>query len=360
MKTISVKLRERAYNIYIKRGILKEVPRLIEKLNPGNFGVVITSSKINSLYAGKLKRIFKTGKYLIIAVPDGEKAKTSNWLFKIIDTFLKSDGSGRKVFAVCLGGGVVGDLGGFAAAIYKRGIPCIQIPTTLLAQIDSGIGGKTAIDLPQAKNILGSFHQPKAVYIDPDFLKTLPGQQIKEGLAEAVKYGVIRDRSLFSFLENNVTAIMALEPGAILRIISACVSIKAKIVSSDERETRGIRTILNFGHTFAHALESARGYKKISHGKAVSLGMLYAAELSYRLKQCRLSDVERIKKILACFSLPVRAKFNPEQLLKSFIYDKKFISGSIRMVLLREIGRVSVVNNIPIKTIRATLKFFSK
>ncbi|RLC33488.1 MAG: 3-dehydroquinate synthase, partial [Candidatus Nealsonbacteria bacterium] len=246
----------------------------------------------------------------------------------------------------CLGGGTIGDLGGFAASIYKRGIPYIQIPTTLLAQIDSSIGGKTAIDLNIAKNILGSFYQPKAVFIDPIFLKTLPLPEIKQGLAEIIKYGVIKNKDFFFFLKKNYKKILKLDKACILKIINICAGMKAQIVSQDEKEKKGLRTILNFGHTLAHALESSLRYKKLSHGEAVSLGMLYAAQLSYHLGKCNKKCLEEILQMIKLFGLPYRISFDPLSLYKSLCYDKKFISGKIRMVLVKEIGRVKVVENI--------------
>lgn len=353
--TIRVNLKTNPYDIHIGRDLIKEVPSRVKKLNIGNFGIVITSPKIYSLHKKTINSAFKSGEYKIVKVADGEKAKSKEWLFKVINEMVKADTLKRKIFVVCLGGGTIGDLGGFAASIYKRGAPYVQVPTTLLAQIDSSIGGKTAIDLPQAKNILGSFFQPKAVFIDPNFLSTLPAKEIKEGLAEVIKYGVIKDEIFFNFLKKNYKEILRLEPSRVLKVISACAKIKAKIVGEDEKEKKGIRTILNFGHTFAHALESCSQYKNISHGKAVSLGMLYAAKLSVLLKKCGKKEAEKLLSALKLFSLPTKIKFNPSMLYNSLIYDKKFISGKIRMVLLKKIGKVEVVEGITPKNIKKIL-----
>lgn len=360
MKVIPVKLGKRSYKIYIEPGIFAKVPLEIQKLDLGNFGIVITSAKVKALYSSQIKKVFKKNDYRIVTVPDGEKAKSKSWLFKVIDSVFESDGLGRKVFIVCLGGGVVGDLGGFAAAIYKRGIPYVQVPTTLLAQIDSSIGGKTAIDLPGAKNILGAFYQPRAVFIDPNFLKTLSLQRIKEGLAEAIKYGIIKDKKLFSLLKNNSQTVLALKPDLILKIIYTCVKIKADIVSVDEKEIKSIRTILNFGHTFAHALEACGKYKKISHGQAVALGMIYAAQLSVLLKKCQPQTAVKVRDMIKAFAFRSRVNVNIPVLLRSLSYDKKFISGNIRMVLLKEIGKGEVINNIAVKSVKKNLGSFLK
>jgi 3-dehydroquinate synthase len=258
-----------------------------------------------------------------------------------------------------MGGGSITDLGGFVASIYKRGIPCIHIPTTLLGQIDASIGGKTAINLKEAKNILGTFYQPKAVFIDPIFLKTLTKREIKEGMAEAIKYGIIRDRNFFYFLKEYFNEILSLKLSFILKLIFICAKIKANIVEEDEKEKKGIRTVLNFGHTFAHALESTYQYKRIFHGEAVSVGMVFASYLSYLMKKCSFKEVEEIKETIRLFSLPTKIFFDYLTLYKSINYDKKFISGKIRMVLLKKIGEVEVVEELPSQMLIKSLKRFA-
>jgi len=272
---------------------------------------------------------------------------------------LKADKLNRKIFVICLGGGTVGDVGGFAASIYKRGVPYIQIPTTLLSVIDASIGGKTAIDLAEAKNILGTFYQPRAVFIDPNFLNTLEEKQIIDGIAEAIKYAVIKNEAFFNFLSENFREIISLKAPSVLKVIDTCVDIKAKIVEADEREKRGIRTILNFGHTFAHALEAASKYKKVSHGQAVSLGMLYAAYLSNKLGLCSMNELCQIRDLLKKFGLPVKCKYDPKAIYKAMSYDKKNISGKFRLVLLQKIGRVKVVDGISKSLIAGTIKEFN-
>ncbi|MFA7677026.1 MAG: 3-dehydroquinate synthase family protein, partial [Candidatus Omnitrophota bacterium] len=220
------------------------------------------------------------------------------------------------------------------------------------------IGGKTAIDLEKAKNVLGSFYQPRAVFIDPVFLKTLPKKEMRQGMAEAIKYGIIADKNLFDFIDVNHAKLMKLESGCLKHLILACVKIKAKIVEEDEFENKGIRTVLNYGHTLAHALETVSKYKKIPHGSAVSIGMAYATKLSCYLKKSAAEDESRINRVLELFGLPCSIAFDASKVFKAFIYDKKFISGKIRMVILRRIGKVEVLNGISPQTIKKTLVFF--
>jgi 3-dehydroquinate synthase len=360
MKLIAVKLRKNPYSIYTAPNLLEKIPAYVKRLEIGNFGLVITSPKVFSLHKTRIKKVFGGKNYKIITVTDGEKAKSRKWLTYLIQEILKADTLNRMIFLLCLGGGTIGDLTGFAASIYKRGIPYVQIPTTLLAQIDSAIGGKTAIDLKEAKNILGTFYQPKAVFIDPTFLKTLPVRELKQGLAEAIKYGVIADENFFNFLRQNYRKILRRNPDCVLKLISVCAGIKAKIVVADERESKGLRTILNFGHTMAHALESSLKYRRFSHGEAVALGMLYAAYLSQVLKKSSKQEFSRLREIIKLFGLPDRIGFNYVNLYKSLTYDKKFASGKIRMVLIRKIGRVEVVEGISPLVIKKTLKIFGR
>lgn len=359
MKIIKVSLKENPYNIYIEYNLAHKLPLYLKELNLGNFAIVITSPTLQSKYKNLIKAIFKDFSYKIVEVADGEEAKSEKWLFRAIEKIVNIDAWNKKLFIVCLGGGTIGDLGGFIASIYKRGIPYVQIPTTLLSQIDASIGGKTGIDLSEAKNILGTFYQPKAIFIDPAFLSTLESKEIKEGIAEAIKYAIIKRRDFFFFLKKNYREIMKLEPACLLKMISACVQIKAKVVQEDEKEKKGIRTILNFGHTLAHALETSKGYKTLSHGEAVSLGILYAAQLSYSLGMCNRRDFQEIYDILRCFRLPIKISFNYLNVYKIMSYDKKFISGKARLVLLRRIGKATVVDNVSSEKILKSLKIFS-
>ncbi len=356
MAIVRVNLKNNPYNIHFGHKLFPSIPSEIKKLNLGNFAIVITSSRVHALYKTLISNTFRGKNYKIVTIADGEKAKSKHWLFSIIGDIVKVDGLNKKPYLICLGGGTVGDVGGFVASIYKRGIPYVQIPTTFLGQIDSSIGGKTAIDLKVAKNILGSFYQPRAVFIDPCFLASLPLPELKQGLAEVIKYGVIKDSNFFVFIEKKHQEIINLERAAILKVILTSVKIKARIVEQDERELSGLRTILNFGHTFGHALESSLKYQKISHGEAVALGMIFAAKLSLKLKKCSQNSLARLSNLIRLFGLPTRIKANPSLLYRALTYDKKFISGKIRMVLLKAIGKVEVVDGISAQKIKETLK----
>jgi len=359
MKVVKVNLSKNPYSIYIKQNLFGNIVQYLKDNNPGNFALILTSRRVFTLYKKNIAKSFSNFPHNVVVLPDGEYAKTKTSLFRIVQAMLKADSLNRKIFVVCLGGGTIGDVGGFAASIYKRGIPYFQVPTTLLSQIDASIGGKTAIDLKEAKNILGAFYQPRAVFIDPKFLDTLEQKQITEGIAEAVKYAVIKNAVFFNFLARNFREINSLKVSSVLKLIDTCVGIKAKIVEADEREKKGIRTILNFGHTFAHALETASKYKKISHGEAVSVGMLYAAYLSGRLGFCAKNELYRIRDLLKKFGLPVKYKYDFEAVYKAMGYDKKNISGKFRLVLLQKIGKVRVVDGISEGLIAKTIKEFN-
>jgi len=359
MRKINVKIPQNPYTIYVGNKIAGITASHIHKLNPGNFAIVISSKTVIKLYKKYIKTILKHYPYHVVVVPDGEKAKSKSYFLKITEALLAADGWDKRLFIVCFGGGVVGDLGGFIAAVYKRGVPYIQIPTTLLSQIDSSIGGKTGIDVRAAKNILGAFYQPKAVFSDISCLKTLPRQERRQGIAEAIKYGIIQDKNLFYFLQQNHKKILHNDTACLTALVCRCAAIKARIVSVDEKEKKGIRTILNFGHTFAHALESAAQYKTVPHGDAVGIGMLYAADLSVRLGLCKPQVKAEIEHLLRAFSLPTSTRINHITLYKSMCYDKKFISGKIRMVLLRSIGKVEVIENINPSHIKNALKSFT-
>ncbi|MDD5070501.1 MAG: 3-dehydroquinate synthase [Candidatus Omnitrophica bacterium] len=356
MKIINLRLSENPYNIYLGQGAFNQIDQYVRKNNIGNLGIVVTSRKVFKLYQPLIESALPKKKgYSIVTVCDGEPAKSKEWLFKIISQIIKYDLWNKKPFIVCLGGGTVGDLGGFAASIYKRGIPCIQVPTTLLAQVDSSVGGKTAIDLKQAKNIIGSFYQPKAVFVDTNFLATLPRKEVREGLAEVIKYGVIADKDLFYLLRDKVDDVLNLDKAVISKIVYTCLKIKAKIVQADEKESLGIRTILNFGHSFGHALEASLGYSKLTHGKAVSIGMVYAGYLSYLLGKTSKQTVLEISKLALKLGLPIIVKFDSDKVYQAMTYDKKFISGKARMVLLEKIGQVSVGSNLPLTMIKKAI-----
>jgi len=353
---INVNLKESPYKIFISEGLSNNISAYIKKLNIGNTCLMVTTPRIYSLYKDIIKIMLRGISHVILRIPDGERSKTQYYLFKIIEEIIKHDRLGEKIFVAAFGGGVVGDLTGLSASLYKRGTPYVQIPTTLLSQIDASIGGKTAIDFAGIKNIVGTFYQPKAVFIDPLFLDTLPKQQIKQGIAEAIKYAIIDNENLFIYLRKNYRKILTRDISYTQRVIYSCAKIKAKIVAEDEKENKSLRTILNFGHTFAHALEATLKFRRLSHGKAVSLGMLYAAYTSLYLKLCKLQDVKAIKTILQLYGLPLQIPFDANTLIERMKYDKKFIHGKIRMVLVSRIGETIIKDNVPLNIIIKSLQ----
>lgn len=370
MKSLTLKLPNQTYPILIQRNLKDNLTYFLNQFTaaPGsNLGqkkskpkikpvAVITSPRVYCLYKDLFTKNFSGKQFKIIVTADGEKAKSPKWFFSTLNSIASFDRLGVKPLLICLGGGTVGDLGGFVASVYRRGIDYIQVPTTLIGQIDSSIGGKTAVNLTQAKNMAGTFYQPKAVLIDPEFLETLPKKNLKEGLAEAIKYGLICNQNLFFTLKNNSKQIISLDRPLIDHLIETCAAIKAKIVSQDEKEEKGIRTLLNFGHTLAHGLETASGYQKFSHGKAVAIGMLFAAHLSEELNYTKSNLSSQVEAVLNLFNLPVKARFNPETTLKSMLRDKKFTEGKVKMVLLREIGKAEVFSGIKLTDLKKGLK----
>lgn len=355
---VEVRLKTDPYRIIIKHGLLNTAYSHIAALNLGNFAIVTTCRKVYRLHKHRLNAALRKIPHKFAVLPDGEEAKSKENLFKIINILIKNSTWGRKTFVIAAGGGTIGDVTGLACAIYKRGTTYIHLPTTLLAQIDSSIGGKTAIDLKEAKNILGAFHQPKAVLIDPQFLSTLGKHELQQGIAEAIKYAAIKDPKLFSFLEKNRDAIMCLDETVIEHLITVCAQIKARIVEKDEYETKGIRTILNFGHTLAHTLEACGQYRRLTHGEAVAIGMVYAGGLSVAINRCPQIGYKRLIDLIKNFGLPYKITADCAKIYKTMRYDKKFTSGSIRMVLLNDIGRARVVEDIPTETIKKSLRQF--
>lgn len=359
MKTIKVHLKDRTYNILIGRGIVKKAGSIIKRLGIGNDAVCITNASLFNLYGDVIKNALeKSGLSVRFEkVPDSEKAKTERVAASLIKRISAYDRR-KKIFIINFGGGVVGDVGGFVASIYKRGIPYIQIPTTLLAQVDSAIGGKVAIDLPIAKNLVGSFYQPKLVISDTSLIRSLPARQIKSGLAEIVKYGVIKDVSLFVFLEKNHRKILRCDQASLEYIVSASSRIKARVVERDEFDRTGVRAILNFGHTIGHAIESASKYSsRYNHGEAIAIGMTAACGISRRLGSISAKDSERIISLISSLGLPTKARgIKSRDVYNAHLHDKKFIHGKNRFVLPVRIGKVKIVEDVPEAVIRETLK----
>ncbi|NQT07088.1 MAG: 3-dehydroquinate synthase [Candidatus Omnitrophica bacterium] len=361
MKRAKVSLgKKRSYNIAIGHKITSSAKDLIRGLRLGKDAVIITNPAILSLHKNAVMRGLRRASLDIstIKIPDSEKSKSNRQVIKIIDSIVKMD-KGRGIFIIALGGGVVGDVAGFAASIYKRGIPYIQIPTTVLAQVDSAIGGKVAIDLRSAKNLVGAFYQPRLVLSDTSFLRSLPMRQIRSGLGEIIKYGVIKDRRLFKFLEENIKNILKLDKASLEYIIYRSSRIKAAIVEKDEYDKKGIRAQLNFGHTIGHALEASCGYSKLySHGEAVGIGMVCASEIAVKMGLLNAGSAKRIIELIKKAGLPTKIsrKIKIEKIMKAQSYDKKIIHGVNRFVLPVKIGKVKVFEDIPKKLIYETIR----
>lgn len=359
MNKISINLKNNPYSIIISKNNFQELGQIIKPFVGKSDLVVITNPTIYKLHGRSLKSsLSKLGnKVDFIFIPDTEKSKSLAQLESLIKKLVALNKK-QPPFILAFGGGVVGDLAGFAAAIYRRGIPYIQIPTTLLSQVDSAIGGKTGVDLPQGKNLIGAFYQPKLVYSNVTLLKTLPLAQIKEGLAEVIKYGVIAEAGLFSYLENNYKKILKSDLGALSYIVYKSSLIKAKVVSQDEKETLGLRIILNFGHTLGHAIEAAASYsKKYTHGQAISLGMLCASYISYKLSLADKVLIKRLEKLIGNAGLPrAISGLSIADILKAQEHDKKFIHGTNRLVLPKRLGKVVVKESIPLSLIKEAIR----
>ncbi len=350
MLTVSVQLGNRSYAIKIAPGLLKQLGTECARLKLGARCAVITDSNVGKHFAkAAVKSLAASGfAPVLISVPAGENSKRLAIVEKCYDQ-LAAHRLERKSFIVALGGGVVGDLAGFVAATYLRGIDFVQVPTTLLAQVDSSVGGKTGVNLRTGKNLVGAFYQPKLVLCDLDSLKTLPPREFVSGLAEVIKYGIIFDAKLFARLERDLPKILQRETKALSEIIARCCEIKAEIVSQDETET-GLRAILNFGHTIGHAIENSFGYGKFLHGEAISIGQVAAAKLSQKIFGLPSGDVARIEKLFVRAGLPVKIKLNPAQRKKLFAamkLDKKVSGGEIKFVLAEKIGSVVWGQKVP-------------
>ncbi len=344
MRNLSVNLGDRSYPIHIGVGLLSNAALIPEPLLAGK-AVVITNETVAPLYLETvLAGLRARGTTCIpVVLPDGEAYKSAETLNKIFDALL-TNRCERKTPLIALGGGVIGDLSGFAAATYQRGVPFIQLPTTLLAQVDSSVGGKTAINHPLGKNMIGAFYQPQVVIADMDTLRTLPPRELAAGLAEVIKYGFIRDPEFLDWLEKNVDCLTALEPEALAFAVERSCQNKADVVANDERET-GERALLNFGHTFGHAIETGMGYGVWLHGEAVAAGMVMAARFSEKLGFIGKSDVQRVVDILRRAKLTVVApELGAERYFDLMGHDKKVEGGKIKFILLKKLGEAFICN----------------
>jgi len=346
MKTLTVELGQRSYPIYIGAGLLAHPDLIGEKIR-GKQVLVVSNETVAPLYLQQVLTSLASYETHELILPDGEKYKNLEVLNRIFDKLLTVP-CNRDVTMIALGGGVVGDITGFAAASYQRGVDFIQIPTTLLAQVDSSVGGKTAVNHPLGKNMIGAFYQPKAVIADIDTLKTLDDRQLSAGMAEVIKYGLIRDPDFFAWLERNMDVLMARDADALAHAIDISCQAKAEVVAADEREG-GLRAILNLGHTFGHAIETAMGYGNWLHGEAVGAGMVAAAEMSRRMGWLSDGDVERATDLIARAGLPVRgpAALDAQRAMELMQVDKKVLDGHIRLVLLKAIGEAIITDDYP-------------
>jgi len=341
-ETVSIALDERGYDILIGPGLLSE-PGSYAGLPASRSALIVTNETVAPLYLERLKAQLAAvhAKVDAVILPDGEQHKDWASLNAIIDRLLGS-ASDRKTLLYALGGGVIGDMTGFAAAIYVRGVPFVQVPTTLLAQVDSSVGGKTAINHPLGKNMIGAFHQPLRVIADLDTLDTLPEREVAAGLAEIIKYGPIADAAFLDWIEANLDALLARDKAALAYAVRRSCEIKAWVVGQDERET-GLRAILNFGHTFGHAIEAGLGYGQWLHGEAVGCGMVMASDLSERLGLAAPGLLERMKRLIERAGLPVHAPhMPPERWLELMSVDKKAEAGAIRFVLIEGLGKAGM------------------
>jgi 3-dehydroquinate synthase len=346
LQTVAIDLADRSYNIAI-RGSLFDNPLSYAELPKATSALIVTNTTVGPLYAERLQRALSNRfvQVFTVVLPDGEEFKTWQNLNLIFDALL-THGCDRKTILFALGGGVVGDMTGFAAASYMRGVPFVQVPTTLLAQVDSSVGGKTAINHPLGKNMIGAFYQPLKVVCDLDTLKTLPQRELSAGLAEVIKYGPIADMDFFAWIESHVDALLARDPAALAYAVRRSCEIKAWVVGQDERES-GLRAILNFGHTFGHAIEAGLGFGVWLHGEAVGCGMVMAAQLSARLGLMDAFFVNRLTQLIAKAGLPTKAPVlpgpnNAQRYLELMRVDKKSEAGEIKFVLIDKPGSALV------------------
>jgi 3-dehydroquinate synthase len=355
MQTLTVELGDRSYPIYIGTGVLSD-ERLFKSAIRGEKVAIVTNETVGPLYLDKVKGLLSGLDVLEIVLPDGEQYKTLEYLNKIFDALLQAH-CNRDVTLIALGGGVIGDMTGFAAATYQRGVDFIQVPTTLLSQVDSSVGGKTGVNHALGKNMIGAFYQPRAVFIDIDTLDSLADNELSAGLAEVIKYGLIVDAGFFGWLEQHIDDLVKRDKAALEQAIVVSCKTKADVVAKDERES-GVRALLNLGHTFGHAIEAGMGYGAWLHGEAVAAGMVMAADLSQRLGWLSSSDVDRVRKLISQARLPVNGPTGlaVDTYLDLMAVDKKVQQGKMRFVLMRSIGNAVVTADVDPQQLQKTLE----
>jgi len=351
IRTVRINLGPRSYPVYIGENLLDEAGRLCRQASLNGHAALVTDTNVGALYGEQvLKALANSGfKTSVHVVNAGELSKSFEAVATLCEDFA-GNGVDRQSFVVALGGGVVGDLAGFVAAVYNRGVPVIQIPTTIMAQVDSAIGGKTGINLSAGKNLVGAFHQPLAVLADTNTLKTLGRREWNEGFAEVIKYGVIREKRLLSVLRNG--------PPSLPDLVQRCVEIKSSFVAEDERETAGNRALLNFGHTIGHAIEAVAGYGTFLHGEAVALGMVAAAQVSAKRAGLPEEDIEEIIAAIKLFDLPTQLppELSRREILERVFADKKFIDGKIRFVVTPRLGSALLADNVTARDLESGLQ----
>lgn len=348
MRIVPVELGENSYNIYIGNGLEREIVDFCQKSKFSRHGLIITDSNVGPVYADWLQKLLTEGGIAadIYEIPAGESSKCLAVAEQIYTRCINA-GLDRRSPIFALGGGVVGDLAGFIAATYMRGVPFVQVPTSLLAQVDSSVGGKVAVNHPLGKNLIGAFYQPKAVFMDLNTLKTLPKREIYTGLGEIIKYGIIFDAEFFKYLEENVESVLALDNEAAMHMTARSCEIKAEVVSQDEKE-QGLRAILNFGHTAAHAIEKNTGYTKYNHGEAVAIGMVCAAYISHGLSLIGEDVLKRVIALIQALRLPIKAEgCTVEDLYRDIFHDKKTVNGNVKWILMESIGTVVGRSDVP-------------
>ncbi|BBM01038.1 3-dehydroquinate synthase [Microbulbifer sp. GL-2] len=356
MHCLNVELGERSYPITVGSKLLGDPQYLLPYIR-GQQVCIVTNETIAPLYLAQLKKgLSSFDKVDVVELPDGESFKTLDTLNRIFDTLLEQRHN-RTTTLIALGGGVVGDMCGFAAASYQRGVDFIQVPTTLLAQVDSSVGGKTGVNHPLGKNMIGAFYQPRLVLADMDTLRTLPDREFSAGIAEVIKYGLICDEPFFSWIEDNIDALLSRDPQVLAYAVDRCCRDKAKVVANDEREA-GRRAILNFGHTFGHAIEAVQGYGRWLHGEAVAAGMVMALELSRLQGDVDEVLLERVRSLLNKAQLPQQSPVDMtvDHFLKAMQVDKKVVDGKLRLVLLKALGDAKVVDDTPREMVIEALK----
>lgn len=354
VQRIEVRLGARSYPIFIGAGAMTLADEFARAI-PARDILLVTNTTVGPLYAARLAAALAPRRCVEVTLPDGEVHKTLANISRMLDVLI-ANRFARDACVVALGGGVVGDMAGFAAACYQRGIAFVQVPTTLLSQVDSSVGGKTGVNHPGGKNLIGAFHQPAAVFADTDALSTLPDRELRAGFAEVIKYGLIVDAEFFDWLEANAARLLARDAAALTHAIKRSCEIKADIVARDERE-QGDRALLNLGHTFGHAIESVTNYSTWLHGEAVGAGMLLAADLSQRLGWLAVPDVARVERVLELFGLRTDVReLSAATLAEKMKIDKKVAAGRIRLVLLKTIGKSVVTGDYDDAALRETLR----